>query len=455
MNRINHNAKPFTQKEYRRLLRLTAERYACLGFEILESTFPSPHRFAIIRHDIDMSPTQALAIAQIEADLGVRATYTILLTGEFYSPFEHSTRVLLQQIGELGHDLGLHFDASWHRIEDEASLKEAITWETGILNGLLKLPDEKQVKMFSFHNTTPFTMACKASHYAGLRNAYAGYLQKNVQYISDSNGYWIHRSWEDLLEKEPDRIQILTHPDWWTDNDSQPAEKVCYQLANRKRLTWLGYRTLLEDGNRENRTGLSSAPSVLTKLFPRDGDRLLMLWLEGCRSEAFIELFSRFEQQCRRILRKYFRTILKTNASPVQALLSDYRLQLDTLLALSIISGKSVAALLGYPLKTYRKVKNHRNALIHGYGGVSPTELTGSFNLLIQAVARFAEEGSKLVDTTGTRKLSTKGMPRTVDTTRTMLRWLEKYHERLGLSIKAIHQFGQRHRLKTTEGNDL
>lgn len=194
---------------------------------------------------MDMSPVQPLALARIEAELGVRATYTILLSGELYSPFERSTRELLQQIGNLGHDLGLHFDAAWHGIDNEADLTEAITWEAGILNRLLELPAARQIKMFSFHNTTPFTMACKASHYAGLRNAYAGYLQGHVQYTSDSNGYWIHRSWEELLDQRPDRIQVLTHPEWWTATDAYPAEKVCRHLTSRSRSTWVGYRTLL------------------------------------------------------------------------------------------------------------------------------------------------------------------------------------------------------------------
>lgn len=439
----------FTLSEYSRLLGLTTGQYPCAGFEVLDSPSP-PARFAIIRHDIDISPAQALALARIEAELGVRATYSILLSGEFYSPFERMTREILQEIDNLGHDLGLHFDAAWHGVGNETDLTEAIIWEAGVLNRLLELPAERQIKMFSFHNTTPFTMACKASHYAGLRNAYAGCLQDNVQYTSDSNGYWIHRSWPELLDQRPDRIQVLTHPEWWAATDGHPAEKVCRHIASRSRLTWVSYRKLLHDGNRQNRTGLSEAPSALVSLFPEGGDRLLMLWLEGCKSEAFVELFCLFEKQCRRILRKYFRVNLKTTAAPVQALLSDYRLQLDPLLALSVVSNTSVSELLGFPMQTYRKVKRQRNALVHGYGGVAPTELTVSFDRLIQAAGRLADQGSVLVDATGTRRLTTKGMPRSGEA-QSLLRWLEAHHQRLDLSLKAVHRFGQRHRLMAVQ----
>lgn len=449
MSLTTHKSKKtnFSLGEYQKLLRLTAEQYTCLGFEALESP---QSRFAIIRHDIDMSPVQALALARIEANLGIRTTYTVLLSGEFYSPFERSTREILQQISSLGHDLGLHFDAAWHGIENEADLTEAITWEAGVLNRLLDLPAGRVIKMFSFHNTTPFTMACKASHYAGLRNAYAGYLQENVKYTSDSNGYWIHRSWQELLDQRPDRIQVLTHPEWWTSSEAHPAEKVCLQLVTRSRLTWVGYRKLLQDGDRQNRTGLSASASALAELFPEDGDRLLMLWLEGCRSEAFVELFCRFERQCRRILRKYFRANLKTAAAPVQALLNDYRLRLDPLLALSVVSNASVAELLGFPAQTYRKVKQHRNALVHGYGGVSQDELAASFDRLIQAVGRLAGAGTVLVDSPGTRRLTTKGVPRSGDA-QTLLLWLETHHQQLDLSLKDIQQFGLSYRLMTGE----
>ncbi len=84
-------------KDYSSYITRTAEAYACVGFEILDRE-TLPQRFAILRHDIDMSPRQALEMAQIEARLGVRTTYTVLLTGKFYSPFETNTREILLSI---------------------------------------------------------------------------------------------------------------------------------------------------------------------------------------------------------------------------------------------------------------------------------------------------------------------------------------------------------------------
>ena len=118
-----------TLKNYSDFAKRTAQAYPCVGFEVLDAR-TLPERFAILRHDIDMSPQQALEIARIEAGLGIRATYTVLLTGEFYNPFEASTRALLREIKALGHDIGLHFDAAYYRIEDETQMETALLWET-------------------------------------------------------------------------------------------------------------------------------------------------------------------------------------------------------------------------------------------------------------------------------------------------------------------------------------
>lgn len=280
------------ESTYRALLRLTKSQYTCLGFEVLDHQ-TLPNCFAIVRHDVDMSPERALALARIEAEEGVRATYTILMTGEFYNPFEAQIRDQLKQISALGHDIGLHFDAAWHGIENETQLEERILWETAMLNTLLSLEGEKQVQMFSFHNTTPFTMACKERFYGGLRNAYAGVLQDHVQYTSDSNGYWIYRSWHALLNEKHDRIQVLTHPEWWTNYNAEAGEKVSRTLTERSAVAWANYRNLLRSGKRTNKMGIFAAPDILVELWGEQGEQLLQLWLNGHRDLAAIGVWKK------------------------------------------------------------------------------------------------------------------------------------------------------------------
>lgn len=278
----------FTLDSYRAHLDATAARYELVGYDVLGDPDLERRRFCLLRHDIDVSPGRALAVARLEAERGVASTYAVLLTGEFYNPLEADTRAILLEIAALGHEIGLHFDAAWHRIEDEASLPRALAWEAGILSGLL---GDRPVRMFSFHNTTPFVLGCRERRYAGLWNAYAGALQDGTDYTSDSNGYWIHRRWADLLEAGPERIHLLTHPDSWVDREASPAERICLEIEGRSRASWNRYAALLAANRRENRSDIPEAFRILPERLGPAGQDLVRRWLSGARREAIFSLY--------------------------------------------------------------------------------------------------------------------------------------------------------------------
>lgn len=276
----------FTQTDYRALLIEMVSQYNCLDFNILSQEV-LPERFAIIRHDIDFSPDRALALARIEAEVGVKANYTVLLNGEYYSPFEKKVQSKLVEINELGHNVGLHFDAAWHEIQSEEDLEFHVDYEASILRRILGAPSS--VNFFSFHNTTHFTMSCHKKSYGGLWNAYAGVLQKEVQYTSDSNGYWIYRSWEKLLSEKHPRIQVLTHPEWWCELDAEPGEKIASEIFFRGFSGWLQYDGLLNKLSRVNKTGLDSFFS--SNSVGNDISLFQYLWLSGLRELACFGCF--------------------------------------------------------------------------------------------------------------------------------------------------------------------
>lgn len=270
----------FSELDYQRLTLDTKQEYDFFGFEVLGMD-ALPTKFAILRHDIDFSPERALAIARIEADLGISSSFTVLLTGEYYSPFEKNVQRALIEIDRLGHNVGLHFDARWNLISREGDLEDALRSEAVVLKRLLERKED--ISFFSFHNTTPFTMGCRGRSYAGLWNAYAGILQDQVQYTSDSNGYWIHRSWDELLDQKHDRIQVLTHPEWWCKEDAEPGEKIAQSIFSRSVQGWSEYGRLLSRLGRLNVTGLDDAEFGE---MPEDLARLRFLWLAGLKELA-------------------------------------------------------------------------------------------------------------------------------------------------------------------------
>ena len=208
-------------ENYRLLIQKTAHNYTLkkINDELNPNAIKkNKENICFLRHDIDFSPKNALEIARLEAEESVVSTFTVLLTSQYYSPFNKNTKDLLKKIKNYGHEIGLHFDPSFYNIKAEKDLDHYIVKEAKILCDLLDL----KVKMFSFHQTNNFSMSCRSMTYGNLINAYSNFFHDDVEYTSDSNGYWRFRTWEELLSEEHKIIQILTHPVWWQSNNSLP-----------------------------------------------------------------------------------------------------------------------------------------------------------------------------------------------------------------------------------------
>ena len=60
--------------------------------------------FVVLRHDVDKLPQNALRMARIEHDLGVKSTYYFRkINGSFESQF-------IREIAALGHEIGYHYE---------------------------------------------------------------------------------------------------------------------------------------------------------------------------------------------------------------------------------------------------------------------------------------------------------------------------------------------------------
>ncbi len=90
----------FTLKKFSNLCSAVAENYPTTtlaeyfsGKELLE-------RFAIMRHDIDRKPGNALNTARIERELGLRATYYFRMNSNVFRP------EIMREIEGMGHEVG-------------------------------------------------------------------------------------------------------------------------------------------------------------------------------------------------------------------------------------------------------------------------------------------------------------------------------------------------------------
>lgn len=80
----------------------------------------------------------------------------------------------------------------------------------------------------SFHNFGLFDPAnFEDDMIAGMVNAYGKSLKANYGYVSDSNGVWRFRRLRTVLEEaKEERLQVLTHPEWWTPEAMPPRARL-------------------------------------------------------------------------------------------------------------------------------------------------------------------------------------------------------------------------------------
>lgn len=244
-NSERYHFKDFTRDNYRRLIRLAKERYLFRTFD----QFGREERFVLWRHDLDFSVHAGRALARIEAEEGVTATYFLYLHSEFYNLLEREVTDAVREIIDLGHTVGVHFDCGYYSIGDEESLERMLLREKNILGDLFG----RQISVFSFHNPDTFTQTCTKWQYAGLVNAYAAYFKDGIGYCSDSNGYWRYRRLEDVLHAATDeRLQVLTHPAWWQERPMSPKERIVRCITGRADKTRTLYEDTLKESGRED-----------------------------------------------------------------------------------------------------------------------------------------------------------------------------------------------------------
>lgn len=183
-------------------------------------------RHLILRHDLDMSIAAALPIAEAERNLGLTATYFVLMRTEMYNPFSRAARQGLDRLAALGHEIGLHFDAAAY---DGAAADDEVAAECALLEDLTGRP----VETVSFHRPAPALLG-REGRVGGRRHAYEPRFFREMGYCSDSRGGWHHgHPLDHPAVKEGRALQLLTHPIWWSGRPASPTERLDRFLAER------------------------------------------------------------------------------------------------------------------------------------------------------------------------------------------------------------------------------
>jgi len=225
----------FTLIKYRNLLQEVIDT-SYTNLTLKEFIMSAPNNCIIMRHDVDRKPDQALKMAQIENEYGLKSTYYFRMTKEVFQP------EIIGQIAALGHEIGYHYE-----VLDKAKgdINKAILIFRQELSELRKIAEVTTICMHG-NPLTPWVNRDIWIHhnfkeFGIIGEAYISIDYNKVSYFTDTGRAWnsSKHSIKDIVQNNfknkeqikstdelisliknsiPENICIVTHPNRWHDN---------------------------------------------------------------------------------------------------------------------------------------------------------------------------------------------------------------------------------------------
>jgi hypothetical protein len=204
-----------------RLLNATRETFELHLLRDCSGDDADPAR-AIVRHDVDLSLSLAVTMAEYEAGWKVASTYHVLLDAPLYRLDDTPGHAALRRLSELGHEIGLHIDVG--DVNERDDLPSVIEQRACAGRARLEELIDAPVESVSFHRPAPEVLRGPDT-ICGMVNAFGKTMMAN--YLSDSEGRWRHGEPIPLVRATTDRLlQLLIHPVWWADHHLPAADRL-------------------------------------------------------------------------------------------------------------------------------------------------------------------------------------------------------------------------------------
>jgi hypothetical protein len=209
----------FDHETYWWILERLGRTHLQVRFADLKAGLPATP-FFILRHDVDYSPEAALGLAEAEAARGVRATYFLLLNTFYYNLLSPEHAGVARRIGELGHEVGLHYDLRFLQAFPRDRWEELLDEQARLLGTLSGRP----VESLALHQPALVGEDPLRGRTRFL-DAYDDRFFKEMAYVSDSCRAWRDSAWRMLTGGPvPDRLQLVLHPlNWGPEDRSREA----------------------------------------------------------------------------------------------------------------------------------------------------------------------------------------------------------------------------------------
>ena len=235
----------YTYSAYRKLMKnLKDNDYNPIRFCDVSDDIEYP---AIIRHDVDMDLQNAMKIAKLENEEGIKSTYFVLLTSEYYNLMAGANVKLAKEILAMGHEIGLHFDITAY--DKDMSINEiegALKKEISLLETILDI----EVKSVSWHipRTDLLGVHLEFLEEMNIWNAYDPIFYSGYKYVSDSMMRWREPIEEYIENRKFEKLQILTHPIWYRNEQNMTDEEILDENRNNKLIVIGEYLDTIKPG---------------------------------------------------------------------------------------------------------------------------------------------------------------------------------------------------------------
>lgn len=172
-------------------------------------------RTILLRHDVDVSLEKARRFAEVEADLGVRATYFLRLHSRYYQLLTPESWPHLCALSEMNHEIGLHYECQFYERMGADHL-EMLARDATIFSSIVGKP----IQGCAAHLPSRYKpLDTRTIRSVGLAyEAYGPEFTQERKYISDSRGHWREGCLCQWLGRA-DHITALIHPVLWFDLD--------------------------------------------------------------------------------------------------------------------------------------------------------------------------------------------------------------------------------------------
>lgn len=212
---------PYSMSGYQQFVTGLLERaFALVSFD----EFAPYRRIATLRHDVDAELEAAVAMAELESDLGIQSTYFLMLQSPLYNLFNIEFALFARRLADLGHWIGLYYDENF---DTRVGLTEGETIAS-IFSQASQVQEVtgQKVRAVSFHQPSRAILT-RLPDITPLISTYDFLSRPGYSYVADSNrseGFLPHFLRLEEETKPTDSLQILVHPMWWFYSEKSPGQ---------------------------------------------------------------------------------------------------------------------------------------------------------------------------------------------------------------------------------------